>query len=132
MSVKQPSVLVVEDDRDVLNVITQVLESEDYRVYKAENGSDALRQIVDWPINELPSCIVLDLMMPVMDGATFLQNLIQDYAGDWAKVPIIVATAVASSNPILQALPLPVDILRKPIELEDLLAAVGRYRKALL
>src|SRR4051812_25195654 len=69
---KTKQVLVVEDDASIRELLTELLETESYHVITAQNGADALalfeRKIVH------PCLILLDLMMPVMDGPTFLKE----------------------------------------------------------
>ncbi len=68
-----PTVLLVEDDEDIRDAIADVLETAGYYVVLAENGRvalDALRLA-----ERLPDCVLLDLMMPVMDGKEFLREL---------------------------------------------------------
>ena len=115
----QPLVLVVDDDRDIRASIHEVLSGEGYTVEEACNGRDALLRLERPP---LPALILLDLMMPVMDGRSLLAELGE--RPDLAGVPVIVATAsgidVASSS-------LEVPLLRKPLDIESLLNIVAQY-----
>ncbi|HSH02564.1 MAG TPA: response regulator, partial [Anaerolineae bacterium] len=80
-------VLVVEDDEATANLFRRTLVDNGWQVMMAANGVEALAQLeVD-----LPEAIILDLMMPEMDGFQFLQYVQQNEA--WSKIPIIVATA---------------------------------------
>ncbi len=81
-------ILVVEDDSDTRELIRRVLEREAWRVIEAKDGQAAL-EAVD---RERPGLILLDLMMPTMDGFTFASTLRQ--RGEHASIPIIVVTAV--------------------------------------
>jgi PAS domain S-box-containing protein len=80
-------VLVVDDDPDVRNIMTELLEAENLEVQTAENGAEGLR-IVD---NDAPDVVLLDLMMPVMDGMEFLRQLRSNpyHLG----LPVIVVTS---------------------------------------
>jgi PAS domain S-box-containing protein len=80
-------VLVVEDDPSTRELIRRTLEGQDLRVVEAENGRMALDRMKE----ETPALIVLDLMMPVMDGFEFLQQLRRSEA--WREVPVVVLTA---------------------------------------
>jgi PAS domain S-box-containing protein len=80
-------VLVVEDDAAQRLLIRNLLEHEDWRVEEAENGAAALAQLA----REAPSVIVLDLMMPEMDGFEFVASLKQNTA--WSHIPVIVLAA---------------------------------------
>ena len=63
-------ILVVDDDRAIREVVADILESADYRVRTASNGAEALDQIRV----ESPAAVLLDLMMPIMDGWEFLER----------------------------------------------------------
>jgi PAS domain S-box-containing protein len=80
-------VLVIDDDEDVRNIMTELLQAEDLEVQTAANGADGLR-IVD---NDAPDVVLLDLMMPVMDGMEFLRELRSNpfHLG----LPVIVVTS---------------------------------------
>jgi CheY-like chemotaxis protein len=108
-------VLVVEDDRDIREIVADALHSAGYGVDVADNGVVALQRLREHPID----AIVLDLMMPVMDGIEFLARRRCDPA--IAGIPVIVMTA--------QHLPTVTDvvaILRKPFALDELLAVMAR------
>ena len=80
-------VLVVEDDPDTSRLLTEVLGERDAEVRTASNGKEGLAQLVNWT----PSVIVLDLMMPVMDGFGFLEHIQLDPL--WSKIPVVILTA---------------------------------------
>jgi CheY-like chemotaxis protein len=116
-------VLVVEDDVDILRAIVQVLQDEGITVRAAENGRVALTMLSE-PGAPLPCVILLDLMMPVMDGRGFRAAQLRDPV--LARIPVIVLTA--DGHAVEQAaLMNGADALRKPVELETLLAAVAQY-----
>jgi CheY-like chemotaxis protein len=80
--------MIVEDDPAIRNGLSQLLELEGYRVSRAENGFDSLNQL---HAGLRPDVIVLDLMMPVMDGWAFLDEL---RASDRADTPVAVVTSL--------------------------------------
>jgi len=80
-------VLVVEDDPETRHALRRALEREGWRVAEASNGRDALEQVAE----RIPSIILLDLMMPVMDGAEFVAELRTVEA--WRGIPVVVVTA---------------------------------------
>ncbi|MGH7318414.1 MAG: response regulator, partial [Candidatus Rokuibacteriota bacterium] len=80
-------VLVVDDDVALRELLRRILEREGYRVLEAENGRAALQRIREEP----PGVILLDLMMPEMDGFEFVTELRKQDAG--RAIPIIVITA---------------------------------------
>ncbi|MBX5483636.1 MAG: response regulator [Myxococcaceae bacterium] len=66
-------VLIVEDDLDLRDILKDLLSAEGYRVHTASNGEEALRILDEAPGDRF--VILLDMMMPVMDGATLIQHL---------------------------------------------------------
>jgi CheY-like chemotaxis protein len=81
------SALVVDDDPDSRNLISTLLQEEGFSVTTAENGLEALEKVNEFK----PSIIVIDLLMPVMDGITFLEKLHEDRR--MPHFPTIVVTA---------------------------------------
>jgi len=81
------SVLVVEDDPDTRDIIKTTLEKDGWKVETAGNGRIALQRVAD----TLPGLVLLDLMMPEMDGLTFLQEFRR--LPNARAVPVIVMTA---------------------------------------
>ena len=116
-------VLVVEDDADILRAVVQVLEDEGYTVRAAENGRVALAALRAAGA-QLPCVILLDLMMPVMDGWAFRAEQLRDPA--LADIPVIILTAdgnAAEKARLMNG----AGALRKPVELLTLLAAIQRF-----
>ena len=113
----QPLVLVVDDDPDILDAICDILEAEDYRVARARHGAEALDRVAE----ERPAVILLDLMMPVMDGVTFASLLRQ--RPPVADVPILVISA--DGNPQRAASVGARGYLAKPFDIDALLAHVA-------
>ncbi len=110
-----PHVLVVEDDRDVRDCLLTALRTEGYSVDAAVDGVDALHAVRD----RRPDVVVLDLMMPVMDGRSFLAAHRADPAT--ASIPVIVTTAAPQLRVDGVAAFIP-----KPFDLDVLLGAVDR------
>jgi signal transduction histidine kinase/DNA-binding response OmpR family regulator len=81
------SVLLVEDDADTREVMARTLDNAGWEVSEAGNGREALDQLA----REKPRLILLDLMMPVMDGFEFLLEMRAN--ADWQDIPVIVLTA---------------------------------------
>jgi CheY-like chemotaxis protein len=107
------TVLVVEDDFDVLSSIAEVIRDEGYHVITAANGYQALAQVEE----EDPDLIFLDLMMPQMDGWSFVAELRRRFPGK--KTPIILMSAV--ERLVQEAASLGIKYyLRKPFRLEEI------------
>ena len=84
----QPSVLIVDDDAEVRDIVRSTLEGAGLKTAQAVNG----RAAIDWLNNHpLPSLILLDLMMPEMDGFEFLEEIRKD--DELVDVPVVVLTA---------------------------------------
>ncbi len=118
----EPLVLVVDDDPDILEAICDILGTESYRVARARNGLEALERVDA----ERPDVILLDLMMPVMDGVTFAAALRQRPAV--ADVPILVISA--DGNPARAASVNARGYLAKPFDIDALLAHVAAITRA--
>ncbi len=119
----QKTILIIEDDPDLRDTIALALQAEGYSTLVACNGRQGLDLLLGRKENEGPiSCIILDLMMPEMDGQEFLRILHSSHP-EMAKIPILVATAVGTN---VQALKIPYGVQRiqKPMELEELYTAV--------
>ncbi|HKQ71254.1 MAG TPA: response regulator [Polyangiaceae bacterium] len=114
-----PSILLVDDDRDVSEALSTVLIDEGYDVATAYNGHEALAYLKSH--TPLPRLILLDVMMPVMDGYEFRIEQRRDPA--LADIPVLVLTAGSMGERIAE---LGVAAhLRKPIDLERLLGELA-------
>lgn len=117
-----PEVLLVEDDYALREAIQELLEEEGHAVLTATDGDDGLARLAA----TRPCLVLLDLMMPNLDGEGFLT---QGHARQLLEgVPVVVMTATPQ-----RSLPHPVvAMLRKPLDLERLLDIVERYCSARL
>ena len=116
-----PVILVVDDDPELRETLVDVLEDSGYGAIAAEHGKAALELLQRTP--ELPAAILLDLMMPVMDGAAFARALHQDPR--LAGIPIAIFTAHSDHQRVAEELGAAAG-LSKPLKLEDLLSALER------
>jgi CheY-like chemotaxis protein len=114
----EPVVLIVDDDDAIREVLKLALETDDYSAEVACDGEDALSWLRQ---HRVPCLILLDLMMPIMNGWELLEQLHQDER--LARVPEVLTTAFERDLGTAAALP----VLRKPIELGVLLETVHRY-----
>lgn len=112
-----PVVLVVDDDPDILEALAEILEVEGFEIRRARNGQEALEKLY----SPAPQLILLDLMMPVMDGWEFAHRLHQ--RKDVGNVPVIVLSADRNVGSKAQEIGA-VGYLAKPFELNELLELV--------
>lgn len=112
-----PPILVVDDDPDILDALAEILEAEGYPVARARNGQEALDRLAP-----TPRLILLDLMMPVMDGWEFARRYRQVDGPD-ARAPIIVLSADRNVGAKAKEIGA-VGYLAKPFELAELLDLV--------
>jgi|SRR3954463_8019158 CheY-like chemotaxis protein len=121
MSVVSPSapVLLVDDDSSVRESLTEVLEAEGHRVIAAENGLRALALLRG---GVRPSVVLLDVMMPVMDGWDFRLQQLRD--PELLLIPVVVVTAAGFSSESIRRQFGAVCYLQKPIDVERLLGIV--------
>jgi len=115
---RQRRVLIVEDNADLRAVLVDALSDTDYEIGEASNGREALQLSESW----LPDAILLDLMMPDMDGAEFLR--MRRERPFLARVPVMVLTAHPFHHKLLDGLGATV-VVRKPYNLDALLDAVA-------
>ncbi len=113
------TVFVVEDDADTREMIGRFLGFEGYHVETAGNGKQALERLGVVPE---PCVILLDLMMPVMDGWQFRREQLQDET--FSKIPVIVVSAAGREG--LERIDADA-YLPKPVDLEVLLQRVKEY-----
>jgi CheY-like chemotaxis protein len=113
-------ILVVDDDADSRRFLATLLRAMGYPVTTATNGKDALTVAKQ----QNPCLILLDLMMPVMDGFEFRAAQMQ--SPDLAETPVIVVSAIGNENQVVRRLGR-VPAVPKPIDVGVLLAKVSTY-----
>ncbi len=114
-------VLLVEDNDDSRDTLRMILEAQGYPVTSAVNGWEALETLKDAPN---PCIILLDLMMPVMDGWEFMRRQGGDPA--LADIPTLLVTGAAEVGETPETVRM-VGCLQKPIDPDTLLQTVGRH-----
>jgi CheY-like chemotaxis protein len=112
----RPLVLVVDDDPDILDAVCDILQGEGYRVDRARHGLEALDRVAA----ERPDLVLLDLMMPVMDGEGFARTLRE--RGERA-IPTVVISA--DGNPLRAKAVGAQGFLAKPFDIDALLSEVA-------
>jgi two-component system, OmpR family, response regulator CpxR len=111
-------VLIVEDDADLREMMMQLLSLEGFEPRVAVNGRDAIDQLA---AGLAPDVILLDLMMPVMDGQQFLEKCRRDPR--CAGIPVIVLSATSDRAPRLAASA----VLCKPLDFARMLDTIRRF-----
>jgi CheY-like chemotaxis protein len=114
-----PRVLVVDDDFDAREALSALLENSGYSVVAACNGQEALSCLR----NSSPAgvgIILLDLMMPAMDGWEFLEHQSRDAA--LVQIPVIIVTATPSQPPLSAKA-----VVTKPLQFDSLVQVINRY-----
>ena len=116
-------IMVVDDDRDIRDALTEALSFEGYDVFCAENGKVALDHLKCLKSDELPGCIILDLMMPVMNGSEFLEEIDHETT-EISRIPIVVASANLDYRVDEKHV---VSKLRKPMDIDQIFDAAHRF-----
>ncbi len=114
------TILVVEDDQNIRDNLRDALELEGYKVLTAANGKDGLEKIKKMPA---PSLVLLDMMMPVMNGREFLDAVIADHT--LAPIPVIIVSADIDEQKKMGSKA----YMKKPVDLDLLLQIVEKYAK---
>jgi DNA-binding response OmpR family regulator len=115
-------ILVVDDEVSVRHLLQVMLATEGYEPLLAANGAEGLQLAHE----HLPDLVILDWMMPILDGLATLQALRSDPAT--AKIPIVMLTARQGDSDMAQAMFHGADFyITKPFEAEEMLSVVRRF-----
>jgi two-component system KDP operon response regulator KdpE len=125
MNMKDEKILIVDDDPKMIKLIQSNLKARGYNTFIAQNGIEA----IDTTEKELPDLLILDLLMPKMDGREVCRRLRQ-----WTDIPIIVLSALGQVNDKVTCFELGADdYIVKPFSIDELIARVrallNRFRK---
>ncbi len=113
-------ILIVDDQRDNLELLFQILEDSDYNVVEADNGYDAIRKAEE----EMPDVILLDIQMPEMDGFEVCSRLKKN--DSTREIPIIFLTAQTGEESVVKGLQMGAyDYVTKPFKESELLARIS-------
>ncbi len=124
-------ILVIDDDPDILDALTMILESKGYQIITARDGIEALAKLEA----EKPDLMVLDLLMPKMDGFAVCKELEDPRWSKYKDIPILILTSVREEASrrryeLETGLELDVDdYVEKPISPDILLERVGKLIK---
>ena len=114
---QKAKILIVDDEPFNIDVLQQELEELDYELITASNGQEALDKIK----SQQPDLILLDLMMPVLDGFAVLSEIKGD--NDLRNIPVIIVSAASDSKSIVKGIKQGADdYITKPIDAESLKA----------
>jgi CheY-like chemotaxis protein len=112
------SILIIEDEQTIRETLKESLELEGYPVVTAKNGREGL-DLIENSVN--PCLILLDLMMPVMNGFEFLAS--QEKNKKIAPIPVVIVSAFPEQAQKVKAN----GFVKKPIDLDHLLTFIKRY-----
>jgi len=128
---QKAKILLVDDDPDILEAMSVVLMTHDYTVVTARDGQEGLAKLR----SEKPDLMILDLMMPRMDGFAVCEELLDPRWAKLSNIPIIILTSVREDAgrrryELGTGLQLRVsDYIEKPVDPGTLLSRVGTYLK---
>jgi CheY-like chemotaxis protein len=103
------TIMVVDDNPDIITIVKTILEGKGYKVFSASSGAELLN-LLD---NQKPDLIILDIMMPEMDGLEVLTRL--KSVTDTATIPVILLTAKVQYEDVLGGYSVPIITLPSPL-----------------
>ncbi len=119
---KQKKILIIEDDKIIIRIIEHFLKNEDYSVSVTQDGEEGLRKITE----DKPDLILLDIMIPGMNGIELLEELKKDL--QLSQIPIIIISSLSQDEDVLKGLEKgAVDYVPKPFSPQILIAKVKKY-----
>ncbi len=113
-------ILIVEDETSIVDLLTLVLSREGYEVAACQTGRDALNMIKEFH----PHLVLLDVMLPGLDGASIIKIMAEDEM--LSNIPVIVTSALVESAHMFQPYPQVKGFCSKPFVLTDLVAKVKK------
>lgn len=118
-------ILIIEDERDAREALREILEIEGFNVATAENGQLGLELL---QTTDEPCLILLDLMMPVMNGWEFLEALRHQQKHVLATIPVVVVSAIADLTAAQNKYNC--DFMKKPVNVPSLVSLAHQYCKS--
>jgi two-component system, OmpR family, alkaline phosphatase synthesis response regulator PhoP len=123
--IKQPAIMVVEDDRIVSTLVEHLLVRRGFGVHLAADGRAATAMLDEI---EPPQLVMLDVMLPYVDGFELIARI--RAKDDWSKIPIIMLTSKTQERNVVRALEAGADdYIVKPFQPQELIARVKRFIK---
>ncbi len=110
------TILVVDDEPDILMSVSQTLEIFGYNIVKANNGQECIEKLCEMKNN--PDLVLLDIMMPEISGWDIAAKIKDN--PDWKKIPIVFLTAKGDTMSIGMGNLTAVDYIVKPFDIKDL------------
>ena len=119
-------VYVIDDDMDVRDIIVYALESSGFAVQAFANGEEAFNALNQTNSMNLPGLVLVDYLMPVMDGVAFIESVKNSEKKEIQDIVLALSSAMGPMDPVLSKLK---DIIHlpKPMELEDLLQLAKKH-----
>lgn len=118
-------ILLVDDEPDVLDILSKKLEAAEFLTVRASDGNEGLRKTRE----EKPDLVLLDIMMPNKDGFTMLRDLQSDE--ELRNIPVIMVSAKSEADYLFKGQHLgAMDYLIKPIDFDELLKYIRKYTSA--
>lgn len=119
-------ICIIDDDDDVRDIMSYALENEGIETMTFKNAKIALDKLAVMDAKEYPALIIVDFLMPEMNGITFVENIFTNHKTTLALIPIALSTANGKVEGIEK---LPEQILKipKPIDLDHFLEIVHGY-----
>lgn len=124
MAEEKKTILVVEDEPDVLTFLTTLLQDNGYETMTAEDGEEALARVKE----KRPDLVSLDISMPQTSGVRFYRNMKE--SEEWKDIPIIIVTGISSEFERFistrRQVPPPEGYISKPVEAKEILELVEK------
>ncbi len=117
----QKRILIVEDEPSIVELLTLILTREGYEVSVCQTGRDAIATMKEFH----PHLVLLDVMLPGLDGASIVKIMFEDE--NLVNTPVIITSALVESAHMFQQYPQVKGFCSKPFVLTDLIAKVKRY-----
>jgi DNA-binding response OmpR family regulator len=121
---KNKNLLIVDDDLDLLNILKGLFEKNNYNVTTAVNGKECLRELE----NGFEGIIILDVMMPVMDGLEAIKNMINEGFIEFNKIILLTAKKIQGKE-FDEVYHFIDKYIHKPFDIEELISTVDKLSK---
>ena len=112
---KKTTVLIVDDDRDLLRLLSAAFKSKGFEVHTMKNGKEALEDLMDEQNITSACLLVLDRMLPDMDGLEIFKKFQNQFLG---RLPVLILSALSAEKDVLEGLKVgAIDYITKPFSL---------------